>query len=67
MKTETERILQTYCPKCNIQGTPCGGASKKAKRHERLYCMFCRGVLQLWEFFENRKKPIQIKTHVGSI
>jgi hypothetical protein len=62
MKQE-KRILQTYCPKCDIQGTPCGGAAKKAEKHERLYCPFCRMVLELWEFVSD--KQTRIETHVG--
>ena len=64
---EIERILVNYCPKCDVQSTPLGGAAKKAKKHERLYCIFCNGVLELWEFFEDKEKPIKIETHIGSI
>ena len=60
---QEERILQTYCPKCDIQGTPCGGAAKKAEKQERLYCIFCGMVLELWEFANGQQ--IRIETHVG--
>jgi len=65
--TEEERDLRTYCPKCDMMAFPCGRAAKEAEKHERTYCIFCHSVNELWEFFEDERKPIKIETHIGRL